>query len=62
MLTVAGVSWKFYQVGTTYNPLVNHDRWYNADNSSTLYRNGVVTTAPGQFEYEAIHGNLPTVS
>ena len=61
-LTAAGVSWKCYQTATTYNPLVNHDRWYDADTSSTLYQNGVATTAPGQFEYDAIHGNLPTVS
>ncbi|MCL2448065.1 MAG: hypothetical protein FWD17_03865 [Polyangiaceae bacterium] len=61
-LTAAGVSWKFYQQTTTYNPLANHTRWFDADPSSTLYKNGVATIQPGQFEFDAIHGNLPAVS
>jgi phospholipase C len=61
-LTEAGVSWKFYQGGYSYNPLVNMAQYVNADPNSTLYRSAIPISQPGQFEYDAVHGKLPAVS
>ncbi len=63
-LTSAGVSWQIYQEVDNYecNLLEMFASFQNAPVSSTLYRSGVRTFAPGQFEYDAAHDRLPTVS
>lgn len=63
-LTNAGVSWQVYQEVDNYecNLLEMFASFQNAPVSSTLYRSGVRTFAPGQFEYDAAHDRLPTVS
>jgi len=64
LLTSAGVSWKVYQEIDNYgmNVLEYFDQYQNASVSSTLYQGGMKVTQAGQFEYDAMHDNLPTVS
>lgn len=61
-LTDAGVSWKFYWVE---DGMRSQTGWFEAfqeaPTASPLYINSQVS-APGQFEYDAIHDRLPTVS
>jgi phospholipase C len=63
-LTGAGVSWQVYQEVDNYecNLLEMFASFQNAPVNSTLYRSGVRTFAPGQFECDAAHDRLPTVS
>ena len=64
MLSAAGVSWKVYQEIDNYgfNVLEYFDQYQNASTSSPLYQNAMKFYQPGQFEYDAIHDRLPTVS
>ncbi len=64
LLTAAGVSWKVYQEVDNYgfNVLEYFDQYQNAATSSPLYRSAMKFYQPGQFEYDAIHDRLPTVS
>lgn len=61
-LTDAGVSWKFYQ---EQDGMKSQTGWFKAfreaPSHSPLYRNSRLV-APGQFEYDAMHDQLPTVS
>jgi phospholipase C len=61
-LTDAGVSWKVYSDGGFDNVFVFFENFINAQPGSTLYDCGVAGTAPGQFEYDCLTGNLPTVT
>jgi phospholipase C len=63
-LTDAGVSWQVYQEVDNYscNLLEMFASFQDAPVNSTLYRSGVRTFAPGQFEYDAAHDRLPAVS
>jgi phospholipase C len=66
-LQAAGVSWKFYHepVSTTGLTLIaNMKQWQAAKNDTTspLYQNGLATVPTGQFEYDALNDQLPTVS
>jgi phospholipase C len=58
------VSWKVYQEVDNYgfNVLEYFDQYQNASTSSPLYQNAMTFYQPGQFEYDAIHDRLPTVS
>jgi phospholipase C len=61
-LTDAGVSWKFYQVpGGMTSATKQFKAFQDAPTSSPLYQNSQVGTV-GQFEYDALHDQLPTVS
>ena len=64
LLTAAGVPWKVYQEVDNYgfNVLEYFDQYQNASTSSPLYQNGMKFYQEGQFEYDAIHDRLPTVS
>jgi phospholipase C len=64
LLTAAGVPWKVYQEVDNYgfNVLEYFDQYQNAATSSPLYQNAMRFYQPGQFEYDAIHDRLPTVS
>jgi phospholipase C len=64
MLTKKGVSWKVYQENDNYgmNVLEYFDQYQNAPTSSPLYQNGMRIYQAGQFEYDAMHDRLPTVS
>src|SRR5580658_3514629 len=64
MLTAAQVPWKVYQEVDCYgfNVLEYFASFQNAPVSSTLYQSAMKFYQPGQFEYDAIHDNLPTVS
>jgi phospholipase C len=64
MLTKAGVSWKVYQENDNYgtNVLEYFDQYQNAPTSSPLYQNAMRFYQAGQFEYDARHDCLPTVS
>jgi phospholipase C len=64
MLTKAGVSWKVYQENDNYgmNVLEYFDQYQAAPVSSPLYQNGLKFYQAGQFEYDAINDQLPTVS
>jgi phospholipase C len=64
MLTNAGVSWKLYQENDNYgtNVLEYFDQYQAAPVSSPLYQNGMRFYQAGQFEYDAVHDRLPTVS
>ncbi|MGH3201143.1 MAG: alkaline phosphatase family protein [Streptosporangiaceae bacterium] len=64
MLTAAGVSWKLYQEIDNYglNVLEYFDNYQNAPTSSPLYQNAMRFYQAGQFEYDAVHDRLPTVS
>jgi phospholipase C len=63
-LTNAGVSWQVYQEVDNYetNLLEMFASFQNAPVGSTLYQSGMRTFSPGQFEYDAMHDRLPTVS
>jgi phospholipase C len=64
LLTNAGVSWRVYQENDNYglNVLEYFDQYQNASTSSALYQGAMRFYEPGQFEYDAYHDNLPTVS
>jgi phospholipase C len=64
LLTAAGVSWKVYQEVDNYgmNVLEYFDQYQNAPTSSPLYQNAMRFYQPGQFEYDAMNDQLPTVS
>jgi phospholipase C len=64
MLTNAGVSWKIYQEIDNYgmNVMEYFDQYQNASVSSPLYQNAMKIYQAGQFEYDAMHDQLPTVS
>ncbi len=64
LLTTAGVSWKVYQEIDNYgfNVLEYFDQYQGAPVSSPLYQNAMRFYQPGQFEYDAAHDRLPTVS
>jgi phospholipase C len=63
-LTDAGISWKVYQQVDNYgcNVLEYFKSFQDATASSPLYQNGLRSYSPGQFEYDAVHDRLPTVS
>jgi phospholipase C len=63
-LTNAGVSWQIYQEVDNYetNLLEMFKSFQSAPVSSTLYQSGMRTFLPGQFEWDAMHDRLPTVS
>jgi phospholipase C len=63
-LTNAGVSWQVYQEVDNYecNPLEMFRSFQGSAPSSTLFRSGLRTFSPGQFEWDASHDRLPTVS
>jgi phospholipase C len=63
-LSAAGVSWQVYQEVDNYecNLLEMFASFQNAPVSSPLFRSGLRTYAPGQFEWDAAHDRLPTVS
>ncbi len=61
-LTDAGVSWKFYQVEGGMSSATRLFRGFrDAPVTSPLYQNSQLVT-PGQFEYDALHDQLPAVS
>jgi phospholipase C len=64
LLTNAGVSWKIYQEVDNYgmNMMEYFDQYQNAPVSSPLYQNAMRFYDAGQFEYDASHDRLPTVS
>jgi len=64
LLTAAGVPWKVYQEIDNYgfNVLEYFDRYQAATTSSPLYASAMRFYQPGQFEYDAINDQLPTVS
>jgi phospholipase C len=64
LLTAAGVSWQVYQEVDNYgfNVLEYFDQYQNAPTSSPLYQNAMRFYQAGQFEYDAMHDRLPTVS
>ena len=64
MLTNAGVSWKVYQENDNsgMNVLEYFDQYQAATVNSPLYQNALRFYQAGQFEYDAINDNLPTVS
>jgi phospholipase C len=63
-LTEAGVDWRVYQEVDNYgcNVLEYFASFQDASESSPLFQNGLRTYPAGQFEYDAAHGRLPTVS
>ncbi|MDN3351048.1 alkaline phosphatase family protein [Actinomadura sp. DC4] len=63
-LTEAGVGWKVYQQVDNYgcNVLEYFAAFQNAPAASPLFRGGLRTHPAGQFEYDAAHDRLPTVS
>jgi phospholipase C len=63
-LTNAGVSWQVYQEVDNYecNPLEMFASFQNAPVGSTLWQGAMRTFSPGQFEWDAMHDRLPTVS
>jgi phospholipase C len=64
-LTEAGVSWKIYHspgTATGLPPLSAIKQYADAQPGSPLYDNGLATTPLGQFEYDAMNDQLPTVS
>jgi phospholipase C len=64
LLTKAGVSWKVYQETDNYgmNVLEYFDQYQAATPGSPLYQNAMRYYQAGQFEYDAAHDRLPTVS
>ena len=64
MLTDAGVSWQIYQEIDDYgmNVMQYFDQYQNASVSSPLFQNAMRIFQAGQFEYDAMHDRLPTVS
>jgi phospholipase C len=63
-LQEAGVSWKVYQKQDNFdcNMLMNFKLFQQAKAGSPLYVRGVQADPEGQFEYDAKHDKLPTVS
>lgn len=63
-LEEAGISWKVYQQQDNFgcDMLSNFETFRDAKKSSPLYRKGLVRGDEGEFEYDAVHGRLPTVS
>lgn len=64
-LEEAGVSWRIYQCGKhgrPFNQLQHFRQFMDAPHSSALYRKGVPEPSEGEFEYDALHDRLPTVS
>jgi phospholipase C len=63
-LQQAGVSWKVYQQQDSYgcNMLKSFRAFQLAEASSELYTRGMKIEPEGQFEYDAMHDKLPTVS
>ena len=63
-LEAAGVSWKVYKQQDSYNcnQLENFKVFQQASAGSPLYTRGMQVDPEGQFEYDARHDKLPTVS
>lgn len=63
-LEAAGVSWQVYRETDEYglNVLAEFARFQDAPVGSPLQRRGMRTLPHGQFEFDAIHDRLPTVS
>ena len=63
-LTAAGVSWHVYQQEDDYgcNPLEFFQAYQDAGPSSPLHQHGLAIGPADQFEYDALHDRLPTVS
>ncbi len=64
-LEAAGVSWKVYTAddgGSGYNVLGNMKQYNQSSHTSPLYEKGVALSPVGQFEYDALNDQLPTVS
>jgi phospholipase C len=63
-LQAAGVSWKIYEQQDSYgcNMLANFKIFQQAAKGSDLYSKGMLVSPEGQFEYDARHDKLPTVS
>jgi phospholipase C len=64
-LTDAGVSWQVYQDvnnGTEFNMLDQFQAFQNSSPGSTLFDCGIRRFGTGQFEWDAAHDRLPTVS
>ena len=64
-LEQAGISWKVYQhsdINVGYNMLHAFRQFREAPKNSPLAMRGATLVSEGQFEYDAIHDRLPTVS
>jgi phospholipase C len=64
-LEAAGVSWKVYasKDDTKAFNMLNYFRpFQNASKSSPLYTRGIAPVSDGQFAYDCLHDQLPTVS
>jgi phospholipase C len=63
-LTAAGVSWHVYQQEDDYgcNPLEFFKAYQDAGPNSPLHQHGLAIGPADQFEYDALHDRLPTVS
>ena len=64
-LTDAGVSWQVYQEvnnGSEFNMLDLFKVFQDSAAASTLFRSGLRRFGAGQFEWDAAHDRLPTVS
>ncbi len=63
-LQQAGVSWKVYQQQDSYgcNMLKTFKVFQQAEAGSPLHSRGMQVDPEGQFEYDAMHDKLPTVS
>lgn len=63
-LEQAGVDWKVYQPANSagFNMLRHFKVFKDANEGSPLYTRGMAIASEGQFEYDALHDKLPTVS
>jgi phospholipase C len=64
-LETAGVSWNVYQDASglaSFNMLPHFRKFQDAATTSPLSRKGLQPQPDGQFEYDALHDRLPTVS
>jgi phospholipase C len=64
-LEAAGVSWKDYHYGTGlvgHGMLPQFQSFQDAQPGSPLYERSIRLSEIGQFEYDAVHDQLPTVS
>jgi phospholipase C len=64
-LEAAGISWKFYQHAKSdfgFNMLHGFRNFADAPKNSSLAQRGLSIVSDGQFEYDALHDQLPTVS
>ena len=63
-LTAAGVSWRCYQESDNCdtNVLEFFHQYQTSTIGSPLFQNAMTTQSAGQFEHDARHDNLPTVS